>query len=103
MNIFNNIPKQLPDELINILVASKDIRIERIVSQGQCSDPDFWYDQAENEWVIVLKGNAKLQFATNNKIIHLKEGDYISITAHTKHRVEWTSQEVVWLAVFFLN
>jgi hypothetical protein len=38
------------------------MKIERIISQGQASPPGFWYDQAWNEWVIVLKGSATLQF-----------------------------------------
>jgi len=101
MNIFANIPKQLPEELADILVNSNGVRIERIVSQGHKSEPNFWYDQTENEWVIVLKGAAKLRFELDDKIIHLNEGDYVNIRAHTKHRVEWTNEEVIWLAVFY--
>jgi cupin 2 domain-containing protein len=101
MNIFANIPKQLPDELTDILVNSNGVRIERIVSQGHKSEPNFWYDQTENEWVIVLKGAAKLRFELDDKIIHLNKGDYVNIRAHTKHQVEWTSEEVIWLTVFY--
>ena len=100
-NIFDNIPKQLPEELVHILVDTCTVRIERIISKQHQSPPDFWYDQTENEWVLVLKGSAELKFASNNKIIRLNEGDFVNITAHTKHRVEWTSDEVVWLAIFY--
>ena len=103
MNIFNNIPKQLTEEITDILVSSNGVRIEKIVSKGHKSKPNFWDDQPENEWVIVLKGDAKLRFKLNNTIIHLTEGDFINITAHEKHRVEWTSEEVIWLAVFYGN
>ncbi len=103
MNIFNDIPKQLTEELIDILVNSNGVRIEKIVSRGHKSKPNFWYDQPENEWVIILKGSAKLRFKLNSKIIHLMEGDFVNITAHEKHRVEWTSEEVIWLAVFYSN
>ncbi|MBE9562875.1 MAG: cupin domain-containing protein [Proteobacteria bacterium] len=99
MNIFADIPKQLPEELTSILVNSNGVRIERIVSQGHKSN--FWYDQIENEWVIVLKGSARLKFELDNKIICLDAGDFIDIKAHVKHRVEWTSAEVIWLAVFY--
>ncbi len=101
MNIFENIPEQINEELTDILVNSNEVRIEKIVSKGHKSKANFWYDQSENEWVIVLKGTAKLMFKLNNKIIHLTEGDFINITAHEKHRVEWTSEEVIWLAVFY--
>jgi len=102
MNIFNDIPEQLPEEITDILVNSNGVRIERIISKGHKSEPNFWYDQAENEWVIVLKGTAKLRFKLDNKIIHLTEGDFVNIEAHIKHQVEWTSEEVIWLAVFYL-
>ncbi|MDM8567957.1 cupin domain-containing protein [Thiotrichales bacterium HSG1] len=98
-NIFDNIPKQLPEELTNILVNSNGVKIERIISQGHRSE--FWYDQTENEWVIVLRGSAKLKFELEDKTICLNAGDFINIKAHVKHKVEWTSEEVVWLAVFY--
>jgi len=102
MNIFNDIPEQIPEEITDILVNSNGVRIERIVSKSHKSEPNFWYDQTENEWVIVLKGTAKLKFKLDNKILHLTEGDFVNIKAHEKHQVEWTSAEVIWLAVFYL-
>ena len=56
-----------------------------------------------NEWVIVLKGEAKLLFENNDEPIHLKPGDFVNIPAHRKHRVEWTTPDepTVWLAVFY--
>ena len=50
------------EEAFSEILARPRLKIERIISQGQTSPPGFWYDQAWNEWVIVLKGNAKLQF-----------------------------------------
>jgi len=64
MNIFDNIPKQLPEELTDILVNSNGVRIERIVSQGHKSAHNFWYDQTENEWfrgLSFLKKNLNLE------------------------------------------
>jgi len=102
-NLFDNIPSDLPQEIVECLVNSNGIRIERIVSQGHHSAPDFWYDQNENEWVLLVKGEAKLQFASDNQLVHLKVGMHINIPAHAKHRVEWTkeNEETVWLAVFY--
>jgi len=48
-NLFANLPTNLPEELIEVLVQSKPIRIERIVPHGHASPDDFWYDQDENE------------------------------------------------------
>ena len=54
------------------------LKIQRIVSHGQVSPPEFWYDQAWNEWVIVLKGSASLQFEDEPATRALGEGDYVS-------------------------
>ncbi len=102
-NIYQEIPTDLPEELSEILIAHKGVKIERIVSKGHCSDPDFWYDQDEHEWVMVLKGEARLRFEEGDRVLHMKEGMYVNIPAHERHRVEWTTEkeETIWLAVFY--
>ena len=62
-----------------------------------------WYDQEQNEWVIVLKGKAQLLFETAHQTIPLEAGDYVHIPAHVRHRVAWTApnEPTVWLAVFY--
>lgn len=99
-NIFANIPPDLPEELVEVLSQSANLRIERIVSRGHASPNEVWYDQDENEFVIVLSGAARLRFA--DKVVEMQPGDWVDIPAHTKHRVDWTTneQETVWLAVF---
>lgn len=79
------------------------LRVERIVSWGQHSAPDFAYDQDEDEWVLLLSGQACLQFADENEARQLQAGDYLYIAAHRRHRVTWTAPNTatVWLAVFF--
>ena len=101
MNLFADIPPGLPDELFATLVDAGGVRIERIVSHGHASPEDFWYDQERHEWIVVLKGAAKLRF--ENEIIELKPGDHVNIPAHKKHRVEWTTpaEPTIWLAVFY--
>jgi len=100
-SIFANIPKELPDELFDELISNKTFKIERIVSKGHTSPQTGWYDQEENEWVFLVKGEALLEF--ENKKVHLHEGDFINIPAHTKHKVAWTEPncETIWLAVFY--
>jgi len=101
-NIFQNIPDSIPDEVIEIITKSESIRIERIVSDGHSSPPDFWYDQDQNEFVILLSGSADLMFK-NEKVLHLTPGDYINIPAHEKHRVVSTDkkEKSVWLTVHY--
>ncbi len=102
-NIFEGIPQKFDEEIFEDLIRSDKIRIERIVSKGHISPNDFWYNQEENEWVIIIKGEARIKFHDGEKIFHLSEGDYLNIPRHTKHRVEWTdlSQETIWVAVFY--
>jgi len=100
-NLYADLPTLLPEELIDKIVDSKEVRIERVVSTGHTSPPGFWYDQPESEWVVVLQGEATLAFEDETRI--LKPGDYVLIPPHRKHRVHSTStkEQTVWLAVFF--
>lgn len=102
-NLFDPLSSDLPEEIVEILIQSQDLRIERIVSTGHSSPKGFWYDQAEHEWVVVLKGEARLVLDGPSAPIHLHPGDYLNIPAHQKHRIEWTSpnEPTVWLAVFY--
>lgn len=100
-NLFTDIPDELPQELIQALLKLPTVRIERIASKGHFSPIDFWYDQDENEWLLLVSGAARLQF--EDRIVDLKPGDFINIPAQTRHRVEWTDpdQTTIWLAVFY--
>lgn len=102
-NLYTSIPGQLPDELIETLLETPAVRIERIVSHGHASPAGFWYDQEEGEWVVVLKGRARLLFEGEDKAIEMGPGDHVNIPAHRRHRVEWTTPDepTVWLAVFY--
>ena len=102
LNIYSNIPEKLSDEIVDVIFQSEIIRIERIISDGQASPDNFWYDQEENEWVILLKGKAKIKYQDQSEQ-YLTEGDYIFIPSHKKHRVEWTDNntKTIWLAVLF--
>ena len=102
-NLLTDIPGSLPEELVEILAATDSVRIERIVSTGQISPENFWYDQEEHEFVVVLKGEATLLFENDESPVQMKPGDFVNIPAHRKHRVESTSpnEPTVWLAVFY--
>ena len=102
-NLFADLPHRLPDELVTTLLDGGIVRIERIVSHGHASPSGFWYDQGQAEWVVVLKGAAKLRFEGDELPLEMKPGDFVHIPAHRKHRVEWTTPDepTVWLAVHY--
>jgi cupin 2 domain-containing protein len=103
LNILDNIPSALTEELFEVIQSGGGVRIERIVSRGHASPEGFWYDQEDPEWVMVLKGRAVLLFENIESPVSLAPGDYLNIPAHTRHRVQWTDpdQETVWLAIFY--
>ena len=106
-NLYGDIPSPVSDEFFQTLAAGAATRIERIVSHGHRSPPGFWYEQAQHEWVAVLKGEAVLRFDNDAGgeagELRLREGDHVNIPAGRRHRVEWTApdRETVWLAVFY--
>jgi cupin 2 domain-containing protein len=75
--VFENAPHKPDDEQVLELLAAPNIKIERIVSTGQASPRDFWYD--------------------------LEPGSYVHISAHTRHRVAWTDDKrpTIWLAIHY--
>jgi cupin 2 domain-containing protein len=100
-NIFTGIPETLTEEHFTDLAGSGKVRIERIVSRGQGSPENFWYDQPHTEWVMVLCGHARLAFENRPAQVDLGPGDHLTIPAHVRHRVVHTAtdQDTVWLAV----
>jgi cupin 2 domain-containing protein len=101
-NLFSDIPAGLENELFETLASSDKVVVERIVSTGQVSPAEGWYDQDRNEFVVVLRGSARLEFE-DGSLCKLAAGDWVDIPAHRKHRVAWTDQttETVWLAVHY--
>ncbi len=99
LNLLDDIPAALPDELVQTLLGTPNLRIERIVSRGHASPSGFWYDQGWREFVVLLCGAARLRFEDDE--LELTPGSYVDIPAHRRHRVEWTDPErpTVWLAI----
>ena len=102
-SLLESIPTEQPDELLETLSSSENVKIERIVSHGHASPEGFWYDQEENEFVLVVQGSAGLRMEDQDDLVELKPGDYVVIPARRKHRVEWTDPagETIWLAVYY--
>ena len=100
MNLFADIPAHADHELFKTLAQTPHCKIERIVSFGQSSPADFWYEQDQDEWVMVVQGEAELD--VSGEIVRLSPGDHLLIQAGVRHRVVRTSADVptIWLAVF---
>lgn len=101
-NIFENLPYKIDGEIFEEILTTKDFKLERIVSEGYASPQGFWYDQKQNEFVLLLAGSAKISF-DDGKIFELKPGDYLIINAHQKHKVDWTApdQKTFWLTLHY--
>ena len=99
VNIYEMPQLPLGEEVTAILAESKNIRIERIISTGQVSD---WYDQTETEFVILVEGEAAIEYA-DGKIINMSRGDVLLIEPHERHRVAYTSTDppCIWLCIFY--
>jgi cupin 2 domain-containing protein len=100
-NLFDDLPDRLPGERVDVIVDAPGVRIERIVSTGQMTPPGEWYDQDADEWVVVLRGHARVRLEGEPDARDLYPGDHLLLRAHVRHRVEWTddSGPTVWLAV----
>ncbi len=102
-NVFADIPDQLSEELFETLLNNPLFKLERIVSRGHATAGGQWYDQAQDEWVLLLKGAAGLRLKAQADLVVLKPGDYIHLPAHCRHRVEWTDPDIetIWLALHY--
>lgn len=101
-NLLHDLPDDLPEELVEVLAETDSVRIERIVSTGHASPEGFWYDQPDREFVVVVKGHARLEF-DDGESLELEAGGWADIPAHRRHRVAWTTPDepTVWLATHF--
>ena len=80
------------------LLERSGVRIERIVSRGQVTPPDQPYIQGWDEWVMVLAGEAKLELDDRGGLA-LAAGEHLLIPAGVAHRVTYTADSTIWLAV----
>jgi len=102
-NLLDQLPRALQGENLETVISRGEVRFERIVSTGQASPPDFWYDQNENEFVLLLAGAATLRIEGEECVLEMRPGSFVEIPAHRRHRVEFTQADppTIWLAVFF--
>lgn len=103
-NIFAELPSQSqPGEIIEQILRTNQFSMKRIISTGQSTPEDEWYDQDDDEWCILLTGKAALRFEGETELVELNPGDYLHIPAHKRHQVAWTraGEPTVWLALHY--
>jgi cupin 2 domain-containing protein len=101
MNIFDNLPNVEKGEVIEKLASLGQgaVRIERIISGGHASSEEFWYEQEEDEWVMLIRGEARLLLKGRGEALEMKAGDHVDLPAKLRHRVESVSNDALWLAI----
>ena len=101
-NTLFKIPDELPQdaEFLEVLAAGDGLRIERIISHGHTTPEGQWYDQETDEWVVLLQGEAILEWE-DGEPTRLVPGSAVFIAARQRHRVTSTSSDppCIWLAV----
>ncbi len=90
-------PESHGGEEIIPLVETRHARLEWITSRGEPSPEGFWYDQEWPEWVMLLRGEAVLEFEEGR--LELAAGDSLTIPARLRHRVAAVSADAQWIAL----
>jgi len=96
-NLLADLPAPASGEVFDELLRCRNLRIERIVSSP--SPEPTLYDQVQDEWVLLLQGDAVIEI--DGERVALRAGEHLLIPAHRPHRVLATSDDplCVWLAV----
>jgi cupin 2 domain-containing protein len=104
-NLLAPIHGPIHQEIFEPLLRGGEFRLERIVSKGHVTPPGNWYDQDQDEWVLLLSGAARLRFEGETELIELQPGEFVNIPAGRRHRVEWTDSagQTVWLALHYTD
>ena len=99
--------KNVIERILNLLAFL--LTVNRPVTAEEIRSTVAGYDQANDEWVMVLRGRGAVEFAAQGeeegRVVELGPGDYLHIPARRRHRVAWTSEDepTVWLAVHYLT
>lgn len=99
INLFDDTLKENNIELSQIIFENEKIMVEKIISQGEISKTDEWFDQSQDEFVILVDGYAEITYS-NLTTTKLSKGDNLFIPKNVKHRVSYTSENCVWVCIF---
>lgn len=94
-NLFEDCAPPRAGERFDVLLAHRNLVIERIVSSADLA-PNR-YVQSQDEWVVLLRGEAEIELA--GETVVLKSGDHLFLPAGTAHTVKTVSEGAMWLAV----
>lgn len=94
-NLFTDATPFHEGERFDTILSHKNLVVERIVSTSAITPRE--YVQSQDEWVLLVKGEAVLQVAGQS--VSLKSGDYVFLPSDVPHTVERTSEGAMWLAV----
>ena len=94
MNIYDYLTPN-SGETFTTLLEHKNIKINRIVSSSDTEPVE--YIQDEDEWLVLLEGEATLLVNDEEKL--LKKGETLFIPAKVPHKVLKTNDGTVWLTV----
>ncbi len=99
-NLLRELPNAASEEVFESLLQRPGLKLERIISLGQITPEGAWYDQDQDEWVMVLAGAARLEVEGEGET-DLVPGDALLLPAHCRHRVSWTDplRPTIWLAL----
>lgn len=87
------------------LIASGDAwKLVLIASNGFSTPGNSWIEQTDHEWVLLLRGSARLILREPELSVDLSPGDHLTISPHRPHRVDRTDCDpgTLWLALHWL-
>ena len=94
-DLFNDAEPPRQGERFDTILKHRNLVIERIVSSAEITPRE--YIQAQDEWALIVRGEAALQ--TAGQTIPLKSGEHIFLPAGVPHEVQYVSPGTIWLAV----
>ncbi len=94
-NLFAAAEPPATGEYFEPLLRQRNLVIERILSSASPEPGE--YVQAQDEWVVLLRGSARLRVAA--EILELTVGDWLFLPAGLAHTVERSAAGSLWLAV----
>lgn len=91
------------EESVRDLQSGPGWRMQLIQSCAAASAEGFWYEQEEHEWLVLLRGSARLALERPAELLDLSVGDALYLAPHRRHRVERTDPDpgTLWLVLFW--
>jgi cupin 2 domain-containing protein len=103
-HILTGVPGRLEEEQFDTLLQTPGVRLQRVISPpAHAMGADEWFDQDEDEFVLVLQGRGALILEGQEQEVVLNPGDYLRLPAGLRHRIAWTDAQIptIWLALHF--